>query len=140
MDDKILLDNALERIKEKEGFSPYIYKCPAGKLTIGYGTNLEDRGISKAEAQMLVLNDLQRAITSLQNIFEGWEFFSAKRKVALIDMVYNLGVAGFCKFKNMILAIKKEDWDKAAKCAMDSLYAKQVGVRAKENAKWLKEG
>ncbi len=35
------------------------YHCPAGKLTIGTGQNLEDKGITEKEALMLLENDIQ---------------------------------------------------------------------------------
>jgi len=38
----------------EEGLKLKPYKCPAGKLTIGIGRNLEDRGITEQEAQMLL--------------------------------------------------------------------------------------
>ena len=140
MDDKILLDNALARIEAKEGFSATIYKCPANKWSIGFGRNLEDNGISRAEAKMLALNDIIRAITFLTGCFQGWKDFTICQQVALIDMVYNLGPKGFLKFSRMILAIKKGDWKRAAEEALDSLWAQQVGVRAEEDAEFfLKE-
>ena len=38
-------------IKKHEGLSLKPYKCTAGKLTIGYGRNIEDKGISQEEAE-----------------------------------------------------------------------------------------
>lgn len=38
-----IIDQAIERAKQFEGFEPAPYVCPAGKLTIGYGTNLQRR-------------------------------------------------------------------------------------------------
>jgi lysozyme len=35
-----------------------VYRCPAGKLTIGYGRNLEARGLSDEEADTLAVNDI----------------------------------------------------------------------------------
>ena len=53
----------LERIKEQlvrhEGLRLKPYRCTAGKLTIGIGRNLDDCGISKTEAYVLLENDIQ---------------------------------------------------------------------------------
>lgn len=38
-----IIAQACERAKQFEGFMPAPYTCPAGKLTIGYGTNLQRR-------------------------------------------------------------------------------------------------
>ncbi|MFD2234837.1 glycoside hydrolase family protein, partial [Phaeospirillum tilakii] len=34
------------------------YRCPAGKLTIGIGRNLDDVGISREEAETLLDHDI----------------------------------------------------------------------------------
>lgn len=44
---------SFELIKLHEGLRLKPYKCPAGKLTIGYGLNL-DGGITKEEAEILL--------------------------------------------------------------------------------------
>lgn len=53
----------LERIKEQlvkhESLRLKPYRCPAGKLTIGYGRNLDDNGITKAEAYELLSNHIR---------------------------------------------------------------------------------
>ena len=52
-----------ERIKKSEGLRLKPYKCPAGKTSIGWGRNLEDNGISKEEAEFLLNNDIDWAIS-----------------------------------------------------------------------------
>ena len=42
---------AIERqLIEHEGLEQKVYRCTAGKLTIGVGRNLEDKGITEEEA------------------------------------------------------------------------------------------
>lgn len=43
------LDLALKLVKEAEGFEPLPYRCTAGKLTQGYGRNLEVHPLSEEE-------------------------------------------------------------------------------------------
>lgn len=43
-----------------EGWRARIYKCSAGKLTIGYGRNIEAVGINEAEAIMLLDTDTRK--------------------------------------------------------------------------------
>ena len=38
--------NAIELIKYHEKYRRFPYRCTAGKLTIGYGWNLDDNGIT----------------------------------------------------------------------------------------------
>ena len=139
-DNKETLDVALDAIMRHEGFRGKPYRCPAGKLTIGFGRNLDDVGITKAEAKMLALNDIVKAITFLAAFFPKWGEFSVNRQVALIDMVVNLGEGGFRGFKNTIRLINEGKWKEAADNALDSKWADQVGQRAVEDANLLREG
>ena len=41
-----------------EGLRLKTYRCTAGKLTIGVGRNLDDCGITHAEAMALLANDI----------------------------------------------------------------------------------
>ena len=42
----IMSDKLIERVKKHEGFETKPYKDTVGKLTIGYGRNLEDNPLS----------------------------------------------------------------------------------------------
>jgi lysozyme len=139
-DNKETLDVALDAIMRHEGFMAKPYRCPAKYLSIGFGRNLDTKGITKAEAKMLALNDIVCAITFLNNCFSSWEKFSLNRQLALVDMVFNLGEGGFLKFKNMLAKINVGDWAGAADEAKDSLWFKQVGKRAVEDVNLLREG
>ena len=118
------------------------YKCTAGKLTVGYGRNIEDRGISEYEATIMIDTDIASATEDLYKIFTPDEFdiLTFNRKKALVDMSFNLGISKLSQFKKMIQAIKDKDFDKAAIELMDSSYARQVGKRAIKNRDFIKEG
>ena len=113
-----LIDHEGERLK------PYL--CTAGKLTIGIGRNLDDKGISQAESRILLVNDIAECKSDLQMLFSMWESFSPVRQIALIDLRFNLGAGGFRSFRRMIAAIRRGDWQGAGKEAMDSRWAVQV--------------
>jgi len=116
----------IEQLIEHEGMRLLPYKCPAGKITIGVGRNLEGKGISYDEAMLLLRNDIQECTQDLCIIFPRFMGFPLQRQNALIDMRLNLGGHGFRSFKKMIKAILDMDWDEAANQAEDSLWAKQV--------------
>jgi lysozyme len=75
---------------------------------------------------MLLVNDIAECMTDLQNIFHSWDDFSDARKIALLDLRFNLGAGGFRSFKRMIAAIKARNWVLAAAEALDSRWAVQV--------------
>lgn len=126
-------------IQQNEGLCLKPYKCSAGKLTIGYGRNLEDIGISRDEAEDMLMNDIGRCCIEATSIF-GTEFYPLQNnvKTVIIDMLFNLGKPRFKGFKRMIKAIKNKDFDLAAKELLDSRYARQLPDRANRNAKLIR--
>lgn len=134
-----MIEEAKKLIRQHEGFSRFPYRCTAGKLTIGYGRNLEDVGISKAEAEILLENDIRECCRKLFT-FHWFYGLDQARKIALVDMCYNLGFEGFCKFKRMIDALSVRDYDRAADEMLDSKWAQQVGRRAQELAQIMRTG
>ena len=52
---------------------------------------------------------------------------------ALGDMSFNLGLPRLAGFKRMLAAIRRSDWNDAARELMDSRYANQVSNRARRN-------
>ena len=131
--------DAMELIKKHEGFSGKAYLCPAGRLTIGYGRNLEDRGITKSEAEYLLTNDIIELTERLQYV-PAFKTLDTVRQTVLVDMAYNLGIDGLLGFKKMLACIVASDYDGAAKEMLDSRWAKQVGSRATELAGMMREG
>ena len=69
----LLRKSLVDTIKRHEGLRLKPYLCTAGKLTIGYGRNLETNGISGDEAEYLLKNDIERATWAC---YERIPFFS----------------------------------------------------------------
>ena len=124
-----------EQIIENEGYRQFPYRCSADRLTVGIGRNLDDRGISLAEAQFLLENDILDCIKDLEIIFPGFNELTENRQHVLIDMRFQLGPGRFRGFKNMIAAIRNQNFRNAAFQIGDSLYRKQVPKRANKNIK-----
>ena len=121
----------LSSVKFHEGLElkPYLDSSAVGVLTIGYGRNLEDRGITKEEAEMLLLNDL--AISTKEG--ESFGFFkdlTDNRQDVIIEMIFNLGLTRFKKFKKTIGYINQANHSAAADEMLDSKWADMVGQRA----------
>ena len=60
-----------------------------------------------------------------------WEV-GTKVSQEVVDMYYNLGSSRFSKFKNMLDACRKHDWERMAAEMEDSRWFKQVGRRSVE--------
>ena len=128
------------RIRQNEGLAHQPYRCSAGALTIGYGHNLDARGISKEVAELLLKHDLEIAEKQVKNAFIWWPKLDDARMGVLIEMCYNLGLSGLVGFKKMISAVEGGDYKKAAKEMLDSKWAVQVGRRAVELSKIMETG
>jgi lysozyme len=130
----------IEMLKRHEGLRLKPYYCTAGKLTIGYGRNLEDVGISEHEAALLLSSDIVEVEQDIKSIFLNFNTFTENRQIALMNMLFNLGKTKFLKFKKMIKAIKNNDWDEASIQAKDSKWYTDVKGRAIEIIQLLKKG
>ncbi len=120
------------QLKIDEGLSLTVYRCPAGKLTIGYGRNIEDKGITINEplASAWLDEDIVYFTDKLEKILPWFESLDEPRKCMLINMAFNLGLKNLLEFKNTLRALQLGDYEVAAKEMLQSKWAKQVGERA----------
>lgn len=131
----------MEFVKKNEGFRSRPYHCTAGKLTIGFGRNLDDVGLSEGEAEFLLRHDLSRAEEDVVRVFgQAFDRFTRARQIALVDMMFNLGKTRFLGFRRMIEAIRAGDWGRAAEEAVDSRWYRQVGDRGVRVVQMLRGG
>jgi len=123
-----------------EGLRLKPYKCTAGKVTIGVGRNLDDKGITQAEAFALLENDIDEVCRELDQVWPWWRQMTDPRQQVLADMCFNLGLGRLKGFVNTIGFMKAGEYDKAADGMLASLWASQVGTRAQRLARMMREG
>jgi lysozyme len=126
------------RLHEGERLKPY--RCTAGKLTIGVGRNLEDRGITRDESAMLLSNDIGAMETEVLRALPWVAKLNEVRQRVLVDMAFNMGVVGLLNFKRTLATIEAGDYQQAATMMLDSRWAKQVGQRAERLARMMVTG
>jgi len=112
----------IDQIKRHEGLSLTAYHCPAGKITIGYGRNLEGKGISQHEADQMLVSDVDEIIESFQRLLPFWSEINLARKSVLINMAYNIGIQGLFKFKKTLSLISGGDYHLASKEMLNSKW------------------
>ena len=120
------MDNLVDMLIAHEGIELKPYSCPAGRLTIGVGRNIQDLGITREEAIYLLRNDLARVESELYGRFTWFAFLSSNRKNALIDMCFNLGITRFLTFKRMIEAFKAKNW------VLFAIVLQEIGLEVHE--------
>ena len=139
--EKSLLQKVKDQLIRHEGLKLKPYRCPAGKLTIGVGRNLDANGITQKEAIVLLENDILRCEKELlDEIPEVYSRLSETRKSVLLNMCFNLGISGLMEFKNTLAFIDACDFERAANGMLASKWAKQVGRRAIELSELMRKG
>lgn len=123
-----------------EGYSQFPYEDTTGHLSVGFGRNLTDRGVSHHEALEMLDNDINYFVDRLANTLPFFMELDSVRKIVLIDMCFNLGIRGLLSFTRMLSALKHNDY-KMASCEMlASDWADQVKGRAKQLANMMLTG
>lgn len=109
-------------IKKHEGVRLKPYECPAGKLTIGYGRNLTDTGITQIEADSMLDRDLLNTKLELEDSIKFFHKLDDIRQNVLIEMAYNMGVPNLLEFKNTLKFMEKGDFINASIEMLDSQW------------------
>ena len=125
-----------EEIKLHEGFVPRTYADSLGKRTIGYGHLCvepeqwdDDKEYTKEELNVVFEKDFNEALKNAEHLI-GERSINDTAKEVIIEMVFQLGIGGVGKFKNMWSALDREDYGEASFQMLDSLWAKQTPARA----------
>ncbi len=137
-----------------------VYRCTAGKRTIGIGRNLDDVGISKAEtaslgitlasvlkngitreqSRALFANDIAACERQLDAKLPWWRTLNDVRQRVLLNMCFNLGINRLLGFKNTLAKMERGDFVGAAAGMRASLWARQVGDRDERLAAMMEKG
>jgi lysozyme len=123
-------EKGLDIIKQFEGFKDYVYICPAGLPTIGYGHVIDSKSvaltkaaprITREKAEQLLKNDVKEAENAINssvkvNISQG-------QFDALVSLIYNWGAYNF-KISLGLRKLNAGDYGGAA----DEFFSKVRGV------------
>lgn len=160
MDTKINDEILRAELRRDEGERLKVYRCTAGKRTIGVGRNLDDVGISAAETEklgitkasciaqgitarqslVLLANDIERCKVDLDRKLPWWRKLDLVRQRVLINMCFNLGINGLLGFKNTLRFVEAGHYAQAASNMLVSKWAGQVGKRANRLADLMRLG
>jgi lysozyme len=112
-----------------------------GHPTIGVGRNLTAaRGVDDLEVDTMLDNDIRIVTRELDAAMPWWRNLSDARQRALANMCFNLGLPTLRQFERMLAALQGSNYDEAAREALDSRWARQVGARAERIAEAFREG
>lgn len=155
--------NIFSMLRTDEGLKLGLYKDTEGFWTIGIGhlvtKNLSfevakaeldklvgrpaSGNITMAEAESIFNKDVSKAISGIQSnsvlspVFNGLDDI---RQAALINMVFQMGVAGVAGFSNSLKLIQAKSWDEAATNLAKSRWYTQTTNRAKRVISTMRTG
>ncbi len=126
-----------------EGRVLHAYKDSLGFWTIGVGRLIDETkggGITEEESDFLLLNDINKVHNQLTANVDFYKDLDDVRQQVLCNMAFNLGIGGLLEFKNTLHYIKTGNWIAASQNMKQSLWYKQVGIRAERLAYAMQYG
>jgi lysozyme len=139
------------RLKQAEGWRDKLYMDTTGNLTIGWGFNLArlvlPPGVDFRDVRIVPVTKLPRVLgdswlTGLMlDVIEQLNFalpwyaaLDDVRQRVLAEMAYNLGVPGLLQWPIFLSQVQRGEYRAAAENMKSTLWAHQVGSRARELA------
>ena len=135
-------DDAKEQIKADEALRLSPYRCSEGKLTIGWGWNLDDNPIPLEVAELLFEYSFEAAKRDATK-FVGpmtWSQLDVVRRGVLINMAFNLGYSRLSSFRRFREHLQQGAYDMAADEMVNSKWYRQVTNRAKRLVESMRSG
>jgi len=142
-----LTPQGLAQLQSDEGCVLTAYPDPLSggdPWTIGYGST--GPGIrqgtiwSQTQADAALAQQIVHIQQELPAIVTCFSSLTPARQDVLVNMAYNIGVAGLSHFVNMISALDRGDWSGAAAQMLSSSWAEQVPNRAARLSDLMESG
>jgi len=131
--EEVILMMVIPSILRHEGFRSWVYSCPNGYPTVGHGvrlTTLKHLGlavdgrlsvdVSEALVRVLVLRIVRIVLRRYRWLHAQPIAVSA----VVVEMIYQMGMAGFLGFKKTIAALKAGNYQLAAAEMLNSRWAR----------------
>ena len=98
-------------------------------------------GLSDEQCYTLLETDVKDCVKDAVAIFgAAFDTYDLPRQEVIVNLLFNLGLGTFKKFRRAITAIKAGDWDEAGVQILDSRAARQTGQRYHRLARVLSTG
>lgn len=147
-------------IRKHEGCGLHVYRDTRGIPTIGYGLNLttpwakqiiRDLGLdydallngtavlTVAQAEQIFAQQYAKVRSQARVTFPDLDTMPEEAAAVIVDMIFNLGYAAFLLFRRFIEAMKMGRWAVAIQEMEESLWAKQVPNRVKDDVSMMEQ-
>lgn len=132
-----------DQLRRDEGDKESVYQDQLGFATIGIGFMIDARKGGKLPPAVRdfwfdhIIGEREEA---LRKAFPWFERLDEARQGALLNMSYQLGVAGLLAFNATLASIRDERYADAAQHMLESLWARQTPARARRLARQIETG
>lgn len=126
------MSSIFENIVKHEGYKSKVYKDHLGNDTIGYGFLVSELELSKELCDIILYNKVMTIYEMLGKNIKNFNKYPIEIQNVLIEMAYQLGIAGLFKFKKTLEYAANKDWQNMAKEMMNSYWAEQTPNRARD--------
>lgn len=138
------MEALIESIKRHEGYSDRVYLDTSSFLTCGWGHCLRVGSLVPIEASEAFFKaDIASAVNAFAKLAQEYKtllLLNPARRRVIVELIFNIGLVGVRGFIKMLTAIEQGDFNEAADQLTNSVYATQVGERAKELAEIMRKG
>jgi lysozyme len=146
-----MLDILLPMLRVEEGTKLQVYDDANSRLikpgvrvighpTIGTGRCLDTNGITDAEADYLLSNDIAKVSAQLDAALPWWRDQTPARQAVLASMVFQMGLKGTLGFTQTLAAVRAGAYAAAATRMLASTWAKQTPARVGRLAAMMRKG
>lgn len=143
-----LMENLTKQLRREEGEVKHkglhvAYQDHLGFWTIGIGRLIDKEkggGLSDEEVDFLLRNDIMKRLVELRRQLPFFDELDMPRQGVLLQMAFQLGVAGMLSFKTTLQLVRLGKYKDAAIAMLDSKWARQTPARARRLAKQMETG
>ena len=125
--------NSYEQLKRDEGEVLHAYQDTLGYWTIGIGILIDKRkngGLRPEESEFIFRNRLKLLDADLASRLPWIVKLDPARRGVLVNMAFQMGVAGLLGFRNTLAMVQAGKYQDAAKGMLASKWATQTPARA----------
>ena len=138
-----MIKDSYSQLKRDEGEVLHAYQDHLGYWTIGIGILIDKRkggGLRPEESEFVFRNRLKLLDAELSGRLPWISKLDPARKGVLINMAFQMGVAGLLGFKNTLALIQSGKYQEAARAMLQSKWATQTPARAQRLSNQMATG
>lgn len=138
-----MINDSYSQLKRDEGEVLNAYQDHLGFWTIGIGILIDKRkggGLLPEESEFIFRNRLKLLDAELSKRIPWIAKLDPARKGVLINMAFQMGVAGLLGFKNTLAMVESGRYRDAAKGMLQSKWATQTPARANRLSRQMETG